>query len=183
MYIRKSRKGCIYFKGLENFDFDYSKELAIYKYMVGLPLTKEEYGKVCEHNRFNTYTTWKKRIYKHYDEMELFTLIEFRRHLIQRKRNKKTTNTVFTVMMSATTSCVLTYLFDCIKTMDTLQQSYGLWWIVCFLPLVVALIVLMLYFLIKPYWNENTERTFCTDYIEIIDEIISKKEKKKCIGG
>ena len=44
MYIRKSRKGCIYSKGLDNFHFDYNKELAIYKYMVGLPLTTEEYG-------------------------------------------------------------------------------------------------------------------------------------------
>lgn len=95
MYIRKDNKACLYDKERENFRFDYQEEKAIYKFQAGFKLNSDE--EVRFENQYNTYADWKKYIKRKYKELDAFTLNEFRRHLIQRKINKKTGVNIYAI--------------------------------------------------------------------------------------
>lgn len=180
MYIRKDNKACLYDKERENFGFDYQEEKAIYKFQAGFKLNSDE--EVRLENQYNTYADWKKYIKRKYKELDAFTLNEFRRHLIQRKRNKKTGVNIYAIFLSALISFLITYFIGVINDVQQFANNDMSLYIKCIVIFAVAIIlvfiaVFVLYKIIDSFYRDNKETIFIDDYIEILEEMIEQKEK------
>lgn len=180
MYIRKDNKACLYDKERENFRFDYQEEKAIYKFQAGFKLNSDE--EVRLENQYNTYADWKKYIKRKYKKLDTFTLNEFRRHLIQRKRNKKTGANIYAIFLSALISSLITYFIGLVNDVQQLANNDASFYIKCIGIFAVAIIlvfiaIFVLYKIIDPFYRDNEETIFIDDYIEILEEMIEQKEK------
>lgn len=180
MYVRKNKKACLYDKERENFRFDYKEEKAIYKFQAGLKLNTDE--EVRLENQYNTYADWKNYIKRKYKELDAFTLKEFRRHLIQRKRNKKTGGNISAIFSSALISSLITYFIGLLIDVQQLANNDASFYIKCIgifaveIILVIA-VAFVLYKIIDSFYHDNEETIFIDDYIEILEKMIEQKEK------
>ena len=181
MYIRKDNNACLYDKERENFRFDYNEEKAIYKFYAGFKLNSDE--EVRLENQYNTYADWKKHIKRKYKKMDAFTLNEFRRHLIQRKRNEKTGENISAVFSSALISSLITYFLGRVNDVQKLANNDVSFYIKCIGIFIVTIILVIivafvLYKIIDSFYHDNEDTIFIDDYIEILEEIIEKKKRK-----
>ena len=179
MQIRENRKSCLYDKGRDNFKFDYNEERAVYKYYAGFKLTLFEHVDI--EKQYNSYTEWKDYILERYNKFDVYTLNEFRRHLIQRKRNKTTGISISSIVSSALISSLITYLASMLNDIQSLANiGKSMIWkiiLVFILTIVIVIIVTILFYkIIDSFYNDNVDTAFLDDYIEIIGEMIERKE-------
>lgn len=179
-YVRKNRKNCLIEKGEHNFGFKEFHELCVYKYAIGMNMRKKEYREVCEHNQFNTYEEWECYIEKKYEKLDLSTCVEFKKYLVQKSRNKKTSNTATIMVVTSVFSAGLSLFLKEIVDLETgfpevAMSAVNLVRYFLALGVYLLLVAFLAYKISQPYWKDNGDSSFYADYIEVIDRIIEKK--------
>jgi ABC-type multidrug transport system permease subunit len=152
------------------FDFDLEKK--IFKYLY--------YGKkrkLDKENQINSYMDWKHRIEKMYSSFSIEQLQDFSRWLNQKIRDSKPSHEYSQICITVLITWFLTKVLDeyC-NRITNLKIS--------FLAIVIFSIIvffIVLYGCSKLYdmlFTENMKIALYTDYKEVIDDLISQKEKR-----
>ena len=173
-YERKDKKACLKEKGEQNFGFYEFHEICVYKYAVGMDMSKKEYKEVGEHNQFNSYEEWENGIRKKYEKLNLATCLEFKKFLMQKFRNMKTSNSTLIMMMNSIFSGVISVLIGFIvgQEIDISTNDNPLMMAIPILVipfLVSAGLYWLIYRTIQPFWKDNEDSSFYEDFITVYD--------------
>ena len=174
---RKSRQNSIHERGIEQYDFDFSKEIAIYKFLCAETLTKKQKKLLLETEKFNTYEAWKNFIEDKYSNYPIEGLKEFSRYLSHQARKTTPTRELSSSFISAMFSCILTFF---ITKLYSEIFDYTV-----FVTIFLFFIIALAYCLTIPklivmsselFFDNSIKEALYKDYKEIIDSIVKAKE-------
>lgn len=179
MSIRKDWKSFIYDNGKQNYDFDYSEELVIYKFLCGERITRKQYIKLEKNKELIfTYVDWEKRIKEKYSCYYIDILKEFSRYLNHRLRmnspQKEYINSVLSAVVASIIAGVLSQQSEILAGIGV--SIYGF---ILELVVAVSMGIAGTYFVTKMllgiFDDYTTKENFFRDYKEIVDNIIKEK--------
>lgn len=179
--LRTKRKRCVAKKGKDDFNFDFEKELSIYCFTRGEKISRKKWKKVEKEKSYNTYMEWKDYIQTKYCEFSLNKLVEFRYYLDYVKRRNQAIPDFTNPYISAFLAAVISYMFS-FSTSNVTETVFG---VQKFPSKVIGFILICVVFLacVKKtaniFLDNRIEESFCSDYKDVIDEMIGKLESKK----
>lgn len=182
--IRKDRKKIIHQNGIENYCFDYNKELRIYLFLCGERLSKKEYKKLQDNEKMYTYAEWKSYIRNKYIKYSINALKEFSKYLNHRGRLYSPEREFINPMVSAIVSAFISFIitqYSMMANIGSVSVAFGI---------VMILVVLFMgifagYFIVKIseiFFDNSIKENLFKDYKEIIDDIIIEKERSRKQG-
>lgn len=177
MVKRKNRKSFIHENGVENYDFDFNKEIRRYLFFCGEQMTRKQWKLLKSDEKFYSYTEWKSYVKNKYSNYPVEGLREFSRYLNHRLRKTSPTREFISPCVSAICSCILTFHFTEIfnKEFDNLTMIVGIITIfviaACFSSNISWLVVKIS----ELFFDNSIKENFFKDYKEIIDSIIKEK--------
>lgn len=184
---RKDRKCCIDSIGIDNYDFDFKKELNVYRYLCGERMTTSEWDALEDIYKFSSYKQWKIHIWQKYKDYNIGKLKEFSRYLCHRERSIKPQNeywiVVFPILFTIFIDKVYGEIVDQSIPNSIINGGYSIKTLYCvcivigFIGISLFLILIIKEFINK-IWGNNLDSNFCCDYREIIDEIVKEKERE-----
>lgn len=154
--------------GVKEFKFDYQLERIIYCYLCHIHITRRKLRALNKLQKFECYEDWKQYIcvkYKRYNRQQL---LNFSRYLNHRLRNNEPVAEYFELCIPISVSFVFLEFIDFHIQNASLGSIY------------IAILLLFLFYVIIKYivkllWDNNTDKYFLTDYKKIIDELIENK--------
>lgn len=177
MVKRKNRKSFIHENGVENYDFDFNKEIRMYLFFCGEQMTREQWKLLQEDEKIYSYKEWESYVKNKYSNYPVEGLKEFSRYLNHRLRKTSPAREFISPCVSALFSCILTFYVT-----EIFNIGFGN------LALIVGAIAIFViavcffsnigWFVIKfaeLFWNNSIKENFFKDYKEIIDNIIKEK--------
>ncbi|MDD3251941.1 MAG: hypothetical protein PHV18_05205 [Lachnospiraceae bacterium] len=187
----------------KTYNFDSNKELCIYKNLCESKEPKKLVLKKIDNCNFNTYSQWNAYVRKKYEVAPLQGLKEFKRYLNNRRRLAGTINNWWNLfLLPFFTTFLCTFIVDSLKEMpifnltnldETLQMIPRIN-IIIYQVLIILLILIMILLasspaiiifislfvfmrsLLKTSMENELEKVFYSDYIEIINVLIKEKE-------
>lgn len=110
-------------------------------------------------------------------------MLEFSRYLNQRLRNLKPGKEVNSLLIPIILALIVEEFmsaFTEITEIAKLLGNFRLGILIFYIAMMIlfAILAIMLYNIISPFWKDNFEENFVTDYKEIIDEMIKQLENK-----
>ncbi len=161
--------------GKKEYDFEFEKEIIIYRGVCGEKLKWRERRKLEEDkSSFYTYRQWKRYILEKYRRYDRSELEEFERYL----KNRKTICMGDVQFIGLGISVLFSFLFtgyaQSIIVAGKLSEE-----IYQFLSVVIFILVLMkisVEYIRKAFVDYQVSFSFYEDYLEIIDFIIKEKE-------
>lgn len=173
--------------GKEKYGFDFKTELEIYKYLSCYRMSRKSRRTLSNDKKFDSYKKWKEYIVNTYKEKEYEDLVEFSRYLNQRKRNANTDYSYWGLIVPILLTILLTNVFGMLSRvnfgdfpMDNVIVTICtlvVWSIVGTLLIIVFIfpIFLLIYYILKPYFDTEIEKNFLEDYKEIVDALVNVK--------
>ncbi|MCM1082065.1 MAG: hypothetical protein NC428_01170 [Clostridium sp.] len=160
--------------GKEFYNFDYNQEKIIYKYVCYKRLKKKQLKCIKNNQRFDSYLQWKQYICNNYKDYSKSKLINFSRYLNQRVKNLKPNKEYNNILI---TVCLTWFVTATLNALVSGEGDSGLsgWATLIYWILVIISIILIIYIMIEPIFNNNIEEDLLTDYKEIIDEMLKDK--------
>lgn len=180
--IRTKRKNCIKEIGLEEFKFDYGKELSIYLFAKGEYLLPERMKIIDIEKRFNNHEEWRNYIRDKYNLFSKNKLEEFRRYLIHKERRHRPIAEFTGPYISALLSAFMSYFVSYFVTEEIIAVKLEIEPIYKILLFCFAFVTLFSTFAwvvascMKLFISNGVEEGFLEDYIEVIVEIMEEKQ-------
>lgn len=175
--IRTKKGNCVVEKGLEDFDFDYRKELSIYYFVKGERLSRGRMKLVDGEKKFNTHEEWKNYIKKKYNRLSVNELEEFRKYIQHVKRRRQPvldfSSSYFSSILSVFGSYLVTEKFVDVKP-ETEKIIAFIAYVILFMVIFIT-IACLLKACISSLTADGVENGFFTDYQEVMDEMINEK--------
>lgn len=181
---RKSRKNCIYSRGISYYNFDFNKEFTIYKYLCGEKLTKRQWKYLNEDNSFDFYRDWEHYVRQKYQNYNTDKLNEFCRYIEHIKRTEEPQIDYWKVAFSAIVSYIIIdgvkEISDEISVLNNLVENVLSGIIVLFTSIILYVIafgsmILLLLAFIEKIFSGNLERYFLEDYNNILQKLLMEK--------
>lgn len=165
--------------GKSEFNFDYELQKISYKYLCHLRLSKKEMKKLKEELKFDSHKSWKEHIENIYNKYEVDQLVEFSWYLNQGIRSTKPASEYWKLLIPVITAFLLTkgmdLLFMAEEQYITNQGIGAATVLIVYLMIFICLLIWVSWKIAVPIIDRNIEENFFTDYKEIVDGIISKK--------
>ncbi len=175
----------------DEYKFNISVEMAIYKDVCGKRLKREEKKLICDKNKCKSYNQWKDYVRKKYNCYRKKQLINFYRYLKQKSRNegqmKKGSELFFPVMLTIFITETYTKIIETINQ-DEFKKLFescekNTWSMVMAFTLILLVLiafiivfVIILYMFIAEVLDSSKKKDFYEDYQEIIGEMIDELE-------
>lgn len=168
--------------GIQHYSFDIGHEKLIYKYLSMDNLNNIELKKLNESEKFDSYLDWKQYVWNKYSEYDSDGLKQFEKYLKRGANNVAPTKEYWNVAYGAILAWTIgESTKEIIHMLSEILNVIGIAQIIIAI-LALIIISLVLIFVIKkitkPIWDNSEEENFYNDYIEIIRQIIQKKEPK-----
>lgn len=167
--------------GKSEFNFDYELQKIIYKYLCHLRLSKKEVKKLKEELKFDSHKNWKEYIENIYNKYEVDQLIEFSWYLNQGMRSTKPVSEYWKLLIPLITALFLPKGMDLlfmIEKMYITNPGIGAATVlIVYLLIFACLVIWVSWKIVAPIIDRYIEENFFTDYKEIVDGIISEKNK------
>ncbi len=175
--------------GIQYFDFEFFKELVIYKYLCRDSLSKKEWKKLDNGIMFDSYHQWEDYILKKYENYNETKIIEFYKYLKNVKRKEEPVNEywkiVLSLMMGAVAAEGVKSFWDEITCLKKVLQTFGNIEMSMFFAIVLEVLFLCggFYFIYKFILKVREEliiKNFITDYQEVIMKLCNKEMDNMC---
>lgn len=170
-------------RGKRWYDFDFQLEKAIYDYLCCERVKKKMLRKLDEDQKFESYQQWKQYVLDKYQKLSAAKLTEFSRFLNQEIRDLKPSHEYWSIMGSALMAVIFTNVIDVALRTEVDFKGIPAWGIPIIIILIEIVIVLLVLFCIvqamSPIFDNSASEGLLRDYKEIIDGIISEKDKAR----
>ena len=168
---RPKRKYATYWK--ETAGFDCKKELQIYKFLCGRRMRHKPEVKYC----FTRKEDWKKYVYSQDVDRNVEQLQNFLFYLEQAKRDVKdeekiTVNYMLPISAALIAGCLVPAGIEWMNLSEDIESVL----LVVGLVLLILWILRVIYNAIKSVFDNSDKKYFYDDYMEIIAEILRKKQ-------
>lgn len=164
--------------GNRKYDFDYIKEKQIYFYLCRLRQKRKNETELEEQYRFGSYREWKRYIQNEYSRFDREELMEFSRYLNQRIRNTKPAQEYIKLVIPAIISWVIIDFFGLILQDGKLTKFESVHEAIIYFATIllvgVCSVIVAFIKMSNDIWDQSMEENLCTDYKEIIDEMVEK---------
>lgn len=183
--IRTKRKNCIKEIGLEEFKFDYGKELSIYLFAKGEYLIPKRMKIIDIEKRFNSHEEWRNYIRDKYKFFSKNKLEEFRRYLVHKERRHRPIAEFTGPYISALLSAFMSYFVSYFVTEEIVAVKLEIEPIYKILLFCFAFVVLFSTFVwvvagcMKLFISNGVEEGFLEDYMEVITEMLKENQFDK----
>lgn len=176
---RTKRKSCVIKRGLEEFKFNYAKELSIYYYAKGEKISRSRMKMIRKEEKFNSHTEWKNYVGDKYRGLSKEDLLELRQYILHRERRHRPIIDFTSPYLSAMISAALSYMitgkvFEINPEADNVIKVIG--FLIVFFCVFGGFAWLVVACM-NVFVSNGIEEGFYTDYLEVISEIIEEKEK------
>ena len=166
--------------GIQTYAFDLQEEIMIYSYLYGVHTHLHK--KLSDNKKYSCYSDWKAYIQNKYHEYDKNKLINFHNYLIHRKENLRITNDINHSFTSAIIAAIVgNYLLRFAEEMSDLTQLLTVPWksliITIFSGCITFGLGYFLYYVVKSWIYNNTNKMLFDDYIKILDEMIKQNEE------
>lgn len=168
-------------RGKRWYNFDFQFEKAIYDYLCCKRVKKKMLRKLDEDLKFESYQQWKQYVVDRYQKLSVAKLTEFSRFLNQEIRDLKPSHEYWSIMGSALMAVIFSNVIDVALRTKVDFKGIPVWGIFIIITLVEIVTVLVVLFCIvqtmNPIFDNSASEGLLRDYKEIIDGIISEKDK------
>lgn len=168
-------------RGKRWYNFDFQFEKAIYDYLCCKRVKKKMLRKLDENLKFESYQQWKQYVVNKYQKLSVAKLTEFSRFLNQEIRDLKPSHEYWSIMGSALMAVIFTNIIDVAVRAEVDFNGIPAWAIFIIIVFIEIVIVLLVLFCIVqtmgPIFDNSASEGLLRDYKEIIDGIISERDK------
>lgn len=177
MIKRTNRKNFVNKNGIENYNFDYKKEIEIYRFLCGEKMNNKQFNGLNVHEQFSTYTEWENYVANKYTNYPIDGLKEFSRYLNHKIRTCYPEREFINPMASAFISSILTFFVTEFANLSNVEATFRL---IIFAVLLSAVIIFLLLsyvmtYILKICKNNSFTENFFIDYKEIVDKVIKER--------
>lgn len=169
-------------RGKRWYDFDFYLEKAIYDYLCCKRVKKKMLRKLEENLKFETYQQWKQYVIDKYQKLSDVELAEFSRFLNQEIRDMSPRQEYWSIMGTVFTTVIFTNMFSILLSTEIDFSGMPIGGVfLTVLVIEIVLVMCVLFFTVQvmnPIFNDNMTGGLLRDYKEIIDGIISEKNKE-----
>lgn len=174
-YKRTGRKACLMDKTEKNLGFNFYEELAIYKFAMGLSLSKKEEKIICAHVRFDTYLQWEEYFEKKYRVLDTKKKKEFQAIIDIMESRRKMTKSVNSIILPAFFTMVSEQLIRYMQSLVECGEKYSSFIFVVVTLMLLAALAISFSFLviniISVFSKDAEEVQFCKTLKKIVNKM------------
>ncbi len=177
MTMRTGRKSFIKRNGIDNYKFDYVKEINKYRFLCGEKISRKQWKALHNKDKIYTYDEWKASIRNKYESCTFEELSEFSRYLNHCQRRVTPIKELLSILISSLFAMVFTFFIEeLLKMMNPEQSKVGMF-LRCIIVVVVLLCIIgsILNLVINGmelFSDNNIRSNFYVYFNEIVDELI-----------